>query len=324
MKSPFTGGEVRIEKKMSEAKFRGEKFSYIHHSYICVDTGENFTDTIFDNINTAQVYNQYRVKYGIPFTDEIIAIRKRYNISAKKMSEILGFGTNQYRLYEAGEIPNPSNGHLIKSCANVSTFSGLVEDSNTHLTSEEQKRLNSLHTCEPLEEMTRHSFIFRGKRSIENGYAPMRYDRLRNIILYILNTCKDVYHTKMNKFLFYVDFLSYKTMGHSMTGLSYNAKQYGPVPQNWDRVYSLIDGVTQEIVGFPSGGYGTLLKTDQTADLSDFSEEEKKVMNMVSEKFSLLKASELVELSHKEDAWIDAVNTTNLIDFNKAFSLKGL
>lgn len=227
MKSPFTGGEVTIDKKLSDAKYRGDKFSYIHHSYVCVDTGESFTDSFFDNLNTIQVYNQYRSKYGIPFTDEIIAIRKQYGISSKKMSEILGFGINQYRLYENGEIPNQSNGHLIKSCANISTFMNLVEDSSISLSSEERKRLNNLHTGEPIEDVMRHSLIFCGKRSIENGYAPMRYDRLKNIILYMLNTCKDVYHTKMNKLLFYVDFLSYKMTGHGMTGLSYNAIQYG-------------------------------------------------------------------------------------------------
>jgi DNA-binding transcriptional regulator YiaG len=37
------------------------------------------------------------------YKNEIIDIRKRYGISAAKMSQILGIGVNQYRLYEQGE-----------------------------------------------------------------------------------------------------------------------------------------------------------------------------------------------------------------------------
>ena len=47
--------------------------------------------------NIFQVYNQYRVKHGIPFPDEISGIREHYGLSAAKMAQILGFGINQYR-----------------------------------------------------------------------------------------------------------------------------------------------------------------------------------------------------------------------------------
>ena len=38
-------------------------------------------------------------KYGVPYTDEIVAIRRRYGISAqKKMSLILGIGVSTNRV----------------------------------------------------------------------------------------------------------------------------------------------------------------------------------------------------------------------------------
>ena len=49
-------------------------------------------------------------KYAIPFPDEIKRVRELYGISALRMSKLLGFGDNQYRKYEEGEMPSVSNG----------------------------------------------------------------------------------------------------------------------------------------------------------------------------------------------------------------------
>lgn len=72
-----------------------------------------WTTTELDEANLFQVYNQYRAKHGIPFPDEIAGLRKHYGISAAKMAQILGFGINQYRMYEDGEVPSISNARTI-------------------------------------------------------------------------------------------------------------------------------------------------------------------------------------------------------------------
>lgn len=90
MKSPFTGGEVTLQKEMRTLNFRKGPFPVWFQYYVCKDTGEQFTDEELDEVNTNQVYNQYRAKYGIPFLDEKKATREQYGLSANKMSEILG------------------------------------------------------------------------------------------------------------------------------------------------------------------------------------------------------------------------------------------
>ena len=118
MKSPFTGKEMKRVYEKRTWIFRGEEYEYHHLSWLCEDTGESFTTDESDTAAFVQVTNQYRAKYGIPYTDEIVAVRSRYGISATKMSLILGIGTNQYRLYEQGEVPNVSNGRMIRSIMN--------------------------------------------------------------------------------------------------------------------------------------------------------------------------------------------------------------
>lgn len=69
-----------------------------------------------------QVFSQYRQRHGIPNPEEIKAIRMKYHVSASRMSRILGFGANQYRLYESGVMPSLSNARLILLVAEEKNF----------------------------------------------------------------------------------------------------------------------------------------------------------------------------------------------------------
>ena len=108
MKALFnpSGKPLQVCYKPDTVTYRGEKYNCVYISYKDVESGEEFTTTESDTVWFNQVTNQYRAKYGIPYTDEIIALRERYGLSATKMSTILGFGVNQYRLYEEGEVPS--------------------------------------------------------------------------------------------------------------------------------------------------------------------------------------------------------------------------
>ena len=127
MKSPFTGKEMTLVHEKRTWVFRGEEYEYMHSAWKCEDSGELFTTDEMDDDSFIQVTNQYRVKYGIPFTEEIIAVRERYGLSAAKMSQILGIGVNQWRYYEAGEVPSVSNGRMIRSIMRPDVFLGYVE-----------------------------------------------------------------------------------------------------------------------------------------------------------------------------------------------------
>ena len=78
MKSPYTGKEMDKVYEKRTWKFRGEEYEYVHAAWLCADSGEMFTTDEMDDAGYVQVVNQYRAKYGIPFTDEIIDVRKKY------------------------------------------------------------------------------------------------------------------------------------------------------------------------------------------------------------------------------------------------------
>lgn len=329
MISPYTGKEMQVVHETRTWNFRGEDYEYVHTSYRCEDTGELFTTCESDNAGYVQVTNQYRIKYGIPFSDEIVAIRNRYGMSASKMSAILGIGANQWRLYENGEVPNVSNGRMIRSIMNPKVFLDLVESARQVLTDKEYETITEKVETVISQSKEYHTDSYERKRIFstvrgqENGYSPISLSRLKAVLLTVLNECGEVFCTKMNKLLFYIDFLSYQQRGMAITGLAYRAFDYGPVPDRWDKVYSEFDEIHQEsrLIGEYEGN---VLVAESTLDDNILSEEEKNIIHIVCERFKNSSSREISDISHNESAWEKYHETHARIPFSEAFYLKAI
>ena len=325
----MTGKPMRLIYEPESLEFRGEMYDCIYISFRDDDEGQTYTTTESDAVWYSQVTNQYRAKHGIPYTDEIIALRERYGLSAAKMSAILGFGVNQYRLYETGEVPSESNGKMIRSAMNPYAFLDLVRSSRHQLTDREFERVSSrvqdviAQTGEWRNDEWIRQRVFRSGRGTENGFAPQSPQRLKNLLLYILGQMGEVFQTKMNKVLFYIDFLSYRERGIAISGLAYNAIEFGPVPQRWDRVYSEFD----EVVPQPRKVHdheSIALTTGSEADMSCFSEQERVIIDTVCAKMKPLSARDISSLSHNEPAWQKYQHQNTTIPFAEAFELVGI
>ena len=327
--SPVTGRPMRVVYKPDTETYRGENYNFIYLSFFDDTEGVSYTTTESDGIWLSQVTNQYRAKYGVPYTDEIIALRERYGLSASKMSVILGFGANQYRLYEMGEVPSESNGKMIRGAMNPQVFLDLVRNSRHQLTDREYAKItNSAEVVIAQSEARQNEQraveqLFRTRRGVQNGFAPQSTARLKNLLLYILEQMGDTFQTKMNKVLFYIDFLSYRERGMAISGLAYNAIDFGPVPQRWDRVYSAFDDIIpeqrlvhdQETIAFTAWA---------DPDMSVFTEQERAIIDEVCTKMKPLSARDISDLSHAEPAWQNHLHEAETIPFVEAFSLKAL
>ena len=327
LNSPYSGKPMRVIYEPAVWNMRGEKYEYTHIAFRDDEAGEQFTTTESDSVCFEQVANQYREKHGIPYTDEIIALRERYGVSASKMSRILGFGANQYRLYEDGEVPSESNGKMIRSAMNPKVFMDLVVSSKNELTDREYEKItkNVQSAIDSSREWRAETWncnmLFRVGRGRPNGYAPVSSNRLKNLLLYVLEQLGETFQTKMNKVLFYIDFLSYREQGRAISGLSYMAIDFGPVPQRWDRVYSGFDEVIPQSK-LVKDQECTVLTATSNADISLFSDKEIELINQVCAKLKRLNANKISEMSHQEPAWQNHHNQSSPIPFNEAFTLK--
>lgn len=333
MPSPFTGGEVTLHYEKREFEFRRELFYITHFYYKCEDTGKEFTTDELDQLNLNQLYNQYREKYSIPFPDEIKAIREQYDISASKMSEILGLGTNSYRQYEAGEMPTVANGRLILAARDPEEFQKFLEASSAILGKKEydkfSKKVGYLiesRASDPWANLFIEQTFLHSKPTEFTGYRSPSWERIGHTISYFAEHVDYLWKTKLNKLLFYSDFLHYKRTGYSICGLAYRAIQLGPVPAEYDKLYMKLLDDNQfdvEFVPFKENGYvGEALKTKINFSTELFIKSELKVLEEVANKLATKTSTEVVELSHKEKGWIENENKHAMISYQKyAFEL---
>lgn len=334
MISPLTGKEMKLVKELANLPFRKEDFSVVYHYYLCEDTKEQFTDDELDNVNIAQVHNRYREKYGIPFPEEIKSIREKYGVNASKMAEILGFGPNTYRLYEAGDMPSVSNGRLILSISQPEEFIRQVEASSHILSVKEVVKF--IERAKQLEEREKSDYweilferqIFQFDKPNEfSGYKKPDFEKISQVIAYF-NDKIELFKTKLNKLLFYADYSMYQRSGHSITGIQYRAIPFGPVPAEYEKLYlKLQDDQKINIVevGFENGNFGELIKSNKNAEFDALSEKEIKVLDDIVNKFKGLTTKQIVDISHNELAWIENKDEKKIISYQKyAFSLQAL
>jgi uncharacterized phage-associated protein/DNA-binding transcriptional regulator YiaG len=327
MKSPITGNEMKLMKEPQPLAFRKEEFNVVYHYFLCEKSGEQFTNDVLDTINITQVHNQYREKYGIPFPEQIKAIREKYNISAIKMSEILGFGANAYRLYEAGDVPSISNGRLMLSVVQPEEFIRQVEASIQILSFKERiKYIESAKEVESIEKAEIWHSTFSTSPSEYTGYKALDLEKIGNVIAYLNKV--DLFKTKLNKLLFYADFYMYQLTGHSITGLEYRAIPYGPVPKDYDYLYlKLQDDKKINIVevAFENGNYGEKIQPTIQSKNECFTEIETTVLDKVIDTFKTNTTREIVEISHNEPAWKENKDDRKVISYQKyAFNLVAL
>lgn len=293
--------------------FRKEEFSYIHRGIVDAD-GEMWTTTEMDEANIFQVYNQYRVRHGIPFPDEISAIRKHYGLSAAKMSQILGFGINQYRMYEDGEVPSISNARTIIAAREKDVFMSFIEASKSDMGDQEYRRIKTkVEAAEGDFKPTTWPSEFTGFRSLST-------DKVANVVSSILKTIGSTFVTKMNKLLFYADFIHYKNHGYGITGISYRALPFGPVPDQWGALYSSLPGIDMEEFVYPSGQSGIKLDAVVYGE-SALSKAEQKTIEKVCQLFSEMTAGEISQTSHLEKGWIQNKDNRAIISYQDAFAL---
>lgn len=328
---PFCDNKAVIKSNIVEKEFKKERFQISEFFYKCESCGEEFTTKETDTLVINQIYNQYREKNELPFPEELIQLREKYEVSAQKMSVILGLGINTYSNYEKGEIPTTANAKLISSAKNLEVFSLYLSQSKEALGElAYTKILKHVKTLMPSKEDDYFlcNFNWHSEPNRYTGYTVPSPEKTSNLLLYLLSNCNPEFNDKLklNKMLFYTDFLNYKTTGRSISGISYRAIPYGPVPSNYDFIFAhfiekeeIIEPVFYKV---NNSKVNECYRPLKDFDISVFDNEELNTINKIVELFKNTPSWDLVELSHKERAWVELNKTKEIISYQDyAFDL---
>lgn len=136
--------------------------------------------------------------------------------------------------------------------------------------------------------------------------------KLEELILYIAQQCSDDPNfgaTKLNKILFFADFLAYGHLGHSITGATYINRNHGPAPRPILLAQrNLVDSGRAVMAERTHFGYTQKRVLPLVpASLAPFAPEELRIVDETIRKLETMNATELSEFTHKFRPWRDTV-----------------
>lgn len=312
---PHCKREVKYEiEKRDVREFRGIEINTYENVAVCKECNQDLYVNDIENENNKRIYDIYSDKANIIKPQDIIDLRKKYDISQRELTAILEFGKMTINRYERGGIPTKSQSDYIKLLIdNDSEFIQKVKEAynKNNIT---QKTYEKIISTEINDEVTEKKIqqIFRKyiksiltrKPDIYNGYQTFDLDKLENIISYIASKVKNLTITSLNKYLWFIDMLSFNKQSVAITGLTYQHEKFGPtiMEQKYNEISALNDKYKRENYEHENGTI-TKIISNKNYDLDKLNDSEIKIINTIIKLLKDKTVTDISEMSHKEDGW---------------------
>ena len=330
---PYCKKEVEYKVEKRDLKeFRGIEVNTFENVAICNECKQDLYVNEIEDENNKRIYQIYREKANIIKAEDIIKLRKKYDISQRELTSILGFGKMTINRYERGGLPTKSQSDYIKLLIeNDDKFIEKVKEAyeNNNINEKTYKKIVSEGQEENIskkrvqENIRRYlKEVLNRKPDIYNGYKSLDLEKVENIISYIASKVKNLTITSLNKYLWYIDMLSFNKRAVAITGLTYQNQKFGPtiVYKKYDELSLLDDNYQREDIETENGNTTKIISNDNF-NLDKISDSEKEIIDTIIKLLKNKKVTDISEMSHREDGW-KKTKRFEQISFEYAMNLK--
>lgn len=306
--------KTQLEKVTKEEliNVRGEEIKVDSEYFTCTSCENDFEDMLTDYDPLKFAYSEYRKRHGWTQPDEIREFRRKHGLTQGELSKLLGWGGATLSRYENGALQDETHEKALKMAMDPRILYKLINESPNALPKEKACLLK-----EHLEKMEEDELTFERIYEIKfgryepdesSGYQKLNLAKLFNAIIYLC--VGGVLKTKLNKLLFYSDFLFYKKNTISITGARYARITFGPVLDNYDHYFAtIVDEKLLEVDEVIFGDYwGEEYRALVGPDVALFSRSELETLDFVKNYFMKFTAGEIRDFSHKEKGYQDTSN----------------
>ncbi len=302
--------EANIFSKEETLNVRGENILVESSVLACNKCKQDIFDEELDEKNLELAYTAYRKKHNLLLPTEIREIREKYNLSQRSLGRLLEWGEITVNRYENGAIQDAPHNDILKFISNPENMLEIYERNNhllpLNVRASLKKRIDELmqREAEPHFRISLERYLLSNKIADEfSGYKEFDLTKMMNMILYITQSLGGVFKTKINKLLWYMDFVYFKEFSVSISGSSYVHLPYGPIPDDYDLIIGVMMNeklLEKEEIPFKEEIVGENLKALSAYDSNCFGEGELKVMDFVIGYFKDFTCGQISEYSHKE------------------------
>lgn len=308
--------DAPIEHRDESMRIRGRETAYVAEVAVCPICRAVIGDSRVEARNLDAAYAAYRSTNNLLSPEEIEVIRGRYGLSLRDFSRFLGFGEQTVARYESGALQDEAHDGMMRLAASPEGASQLlgirreqlpgriIESVEGFIASQPPHRFKAIDlSWPPLEAYTPSS---------ANGYRPFDWGRVGAAVVALARRCRNLYKTKLQKAMFFLDHYCFVQTGSSLTGIAYAHADYGPVINDKDALlYALQQRGEIKLV---QNGWGEIVTPLANSD-DAFDESELEYIDLVARFVDTFDtATDLSNFSHELAAWKET-KSGEIIDY---------
>ena len=321
--------EVKTVQIRENTIFKDVEIVYDAYCLYCENADEYFVDEDLAGKNDVAVKNAYRKTEGLLTSDDIVNIRGKYGITQSDLCTLLGWGGKTVTRYESHQIQDRAHDSILRKLdQDPEWFISLLAESRSCMKKETYLRCMEYATRLFAAEKERYL-----RKAIEAEYAPfygdmnahgnseLSLDKAVDVIRYFAASrgVAGLYKVKLMKLMWYADALSYKTRGHSITGLVYKALPMGAVPVGHNSLIELKNVPCEEVDMGENTGFRFSLKGE--SEFMFLTDDDKEILKKVVKSLGKMKTGDIVKFMHSEKAYAETPQG-KVIDFTYAKELQ--
>lgn len=290
-------------------EFKGEEVSFDATYEYCAHADEYLEIEDMIKENSLAMKDAYREKAGLLTSQEIIAIRDKYEVSQKDFSEILDWGRATITRYENHQVQDRAHDDVLRKIDSdpkwflqmltraKGKISDKAYDKYYKSASMEFRRMKNRYLMDSIQALYADYID-----DIITGGVELNLNKVIEIINYYASKVSSLHKVKLMKMLWYGDSVSYKRRGKSITGLVYSALPMGAVPEGYEQILYL-DGVEFETVLYDLNRMGYKFYPVEGFQIKELTPEEIEILDTVIAEVGHLNSQEIIDKMHDEDAY---------------------
>jgi len=108
---------------------------------VCKICGNELFNEDYEKENQKKAYDIFRDNHNLLYPDEIYEIRKKYGLTQKEISELLGWGEITYHRYENGSLPDQAHNTQLLLLKDPRNVKRILENTKHNLSKEKEYKL---------------------------------------------------------------------------------------------------------------------------------------------------------------------------------------
>jgi putative zinc finger/helix-turn-helix YgiT family protein len=311
--------EIDLIRKNEIFPVKKEKISIDAELYVCRECKSDFSDFELEGRNFDKAFSIYRANNNLMAPSEIKSIREQYKLSQRALARFLGWSETIICEYENGRIPDRAHNDELFLLKDPNSMQKLYSQNRGNLRESEGADIETTLT----ELMNKEA-----GRIWENTYCDFPIDvycgnrkfdfqKFKSMILYLLEKNNGLFKVKLNKLLYYSDFLFFKLHSISISGAQYVRLPHGPVPNNYRHFLGKMESdkeIEVNEVRFPNGYIGEEYINKHIFNKGLFSQLELDVIDKVDTFFKNHNSTSISDFSHNDNSVLSA-NELDLISY---------